>query len=295
MKRLLAVMALCVWGVGVSAAYAAGHYTSGVEGINSSILPPKGFYYKMYNVFYNSTSQRDNNRDKVPGGADVSVFAQAHRPIYNTGFKFLGADYLVDAILTLQYTDLSVGNGAFSDHKFGLGDLYIEPMLLAWHGDRWHALAAAGFYAPTGNYDVDRPASPGMGFWTFMYSAGATVFLDEAKTWSASVLARYEMNTRQRNTDIRNGDLFHFEWGIGKEVLNCPERGSLFIGPAGYCHWQVTKGDNAGKEQVYSIGPEIQYTSKTGKFNVAVRSEWEFKAKNKTQGNVTTVSFVFSF
>lgn len=298
MKRLFVLLVLCFSLAGIHQANAAaGHYVSGVEGIRAGTLPPPGMYWKMYNVFYNASSLRDNKRNKTPGNFDVSVYALANRFIYSSDIEVLGGNLLFDVIIPLNYTDISmrgVGPGSFSDNRFGLGDIFVEPFLIAWHGERYDALAAIGAYLPTGEFDRDRPASAGMGFWTFMFSVGGTYYFDEAKTWSISSVARYEVHTRQEETHITPGNHFHFEWGIGKNFAN-----TFDIGVSGYCHWQVTddsgSGSTSNREQAFSVGPEIGFFIEPLKLHVAVRSQWEFENKNKSQGNVTSINFTYAF
>ena len=300
MKRvLLLAMVLACLLCGEYAHAAAGHYVSGVEGIRVSSVPPpggSGFYWKMYNVFYNAGKMKTNSGGKAPGNFDVSVYALSNRFIYSSDIEILGGNLLWDVIIPVTFTDISykgIGAASFSDNRWGLGDIYIDPVFIGWHGKQWDATAAFGVYLPTGEYDSDRPASPGMGFWTFMFSAGGTLYFDEAKTWSASLLARYEIHTEQRQTDITPGNHFHFEYGIGKNISG------FDIGVAGYCHWQVTDdsgpGTNSNREQAHAIGPEIGYTFDNIGLTVQLRSVWEFENKNKAQGNVTSVNFLYAF
>ena len=153
-----------------------------------------------------------------------------------------------------------MGEILFRQHKFGLGDILLEPAVLHWHGDRWDTVVGAGLYMPTGEFRRNYQANAGKGYWSTLYSLGGTVYFDAEKTWSASLLARYENHiTDQEHTQVRPGDDFHFEWGIGKSFSSGFEAGI-----AGYCQWQLKedKGRNAapGMEKAYAAGPEIGYT-----------------------------------
>lgn len=300
MKRILYLFVFCclVWGGGQAQA-ASGHYTNGGEGIRAASVPPpggSGFYWKMYNMFYTADKMRDNSRNKAPGNFDVSVYAMANRFIYSSDIEFLGGNLLFDVIIPVVYTDISyrgIGAGSFSDNRWGVGDIFIEPLFIGWHGARWDAVAAVGAYLPTGEYDHKKPASPGMGFATVMFTLGGTVYFDEQRTWSASLLSRYQIHTEQDETDITPGNHFSFEWGLGKNI------NGFDIGIAGYSLWQVTKdsGSNSSshKEQAHAIGPEIGYTFTSIGLNVALRSVWEFENKNKSQGNMTSLNFTYAF
>lgn len=73
------------------------HYTSGAEGLKAATLPPEGLYYRLY-VYYQASHMRDNDGNKV-GDFDADVYVMARRFIYNSGFKLLGADLVVDILL----------------------------------------------------------------------------------------------------------------------------------------------------------------------------------------------------
>ena len=179
-------------------------------------------------------------------------------------------------------------------NSWGISDLYVDPILLSWSGDRYDLSAAMGVFMPTGRYDSNNPASVGRGFWTFMPNFGATVHLDKEKTWSASVMAHYEMHTKQKETDKTPGDHFHFEWGVGKRFAKYWQAGA-----AGYCSWQVTEDTGPGasklKSRTFAAGPEINVAIPKYKAQVGIRSLWEFESRNSTQGNITTLTLTLSF
>ncbi len=273
------------------------HYTNGIEGIKAATLPPPGVYYRLYNVFYNAGEMRTVTGRKAPMDFDVSVYAMANRFIYSSDIELLGGNLIMDLIVPLVYTDISAhagGNTLFGDNKFGLGDICVEPFVLGWHGPQWDAAFGVGLFMPTGSYDDDRPASPGKGYWTPMFSLGGTYYFDQAKTWSASLLARYEIHSEQEDTDITYGNDFHFEWGVGKTIFQYFD-----VGLAGYCSWKVT--DNSGRdapsstEEAYAVGPEIAAFFPQWGFGVSLRSLWEFENRNGSQGNITTLTLTKGF
>ena len=298
MKKFFAALVLCLGFMAAERAEAAsGHYVNGVEGIKAASLPPPGVYWRMYNVFYNADTLRTNSGYKSPGTFDLGVFAWVNRVVYSTDIEILGGNLVVDLIVPLTNTDISLrhdGNTIFSDNRFGLGDIAFEPFVLAWHGARYDAAVGVGTYIPTGSFDAERAANPGMGFWTVMFTAGGTLYLDPEKTWSASVLSRYEIHTEQEQTDITPGNHFHFEWGVGKTLWQVVD-----VGLAGYCHWQVTddSGPGAGhdREEAYALGPEVAVAFPEVGMQVSLRSLWEMENKSRPQGNVTTLTLTKAF
>ena len=120
--------------------------------------------------------------------------------------------------------------------------------------------------------------------YTTMFTLGGTYYFDEAKTWSASILGRYEIHhSDYRDTDIEPGDDFHFEWGVGKTLAQVWD-----VGVVGYCQWQVTEDSGSGstsdKDRGYAIGPEVSVFIPPQKLFVSLRSEFEFSTEGDAGG-----------
>jgi hypothetical protein len=303
MRKLVAVI-LCTFGlVGilfgtVFADETICHYVNGVEGIKAATLPPPGLYYRLYNVFYNADELMDPDGDERDMDFEVSVYAMVNRFVWITDKKFLGADFGADFVIPLIYTDIEIKGipTPVDDDQFGLGDIFIEPFVLSWHGPRYDASFGLGAFVPTGEYDKDKPASPGRDMWTGMITLGGTYYFDVAKTWSASILGRYETHGEQDETNVTLGDDFHFEWGIGKTLAKVWD-----VGVTGYCHWQVTDDSDSGlwdksdRDRVYAVGPEVSVFIPPAKLFASLRSQWEFEAQARSEGNVTSLTLTKIF
>ena len=296
-NRLLIGVAILNVFVGIAGAGETGHYVSGVEGIKAASVPGPGFYYKIYNVLYNANTLTDNQGSKLDVDFDVTVFASAHRFIWVTPVKILGADFLMDTTIPLISTDISIGAAGIDDDAFGLGDICVEPFALSWHGRRYDAAFGLAAYLPVGKYDEGDPASPGKDFWTMMITLGATYYMDDDKTWSASILSRYEINSEKDSLDITPGNDFHFEWGIGKTLAKLWD-----VGVAGYCHWQVT--DDSGSDvtweksvhdRVYALGPEISRFFPSLMLGFSLKHLWEFDAQDRSEGYATALNITKAF
>ena len=99
LEELLIIVTILFTLSGTAHTGETGHYASGLEGIKAATLPGPGLYYKMYNLFYNADELKDKNGNKLKVNFDISVFANAHRLIWVSGVKILGADYVVDATI----------------------------------------------------------------------------------------------------------------------------------------------------------------------------------------------------
>lgn len=294
---IIGVAALLLTGMFMGVAMAAGHYVNGVEGIKGASVPPPGFYWKNYDVLYNADTLVDDDGDELKVDFDVTVFAFVNRFIWVTPYQLFGGDFFMDFTIPLIYTDIKIGAFGISDDQFGLGDINVEPVGISWHGQQWDAAFGLSFYAPTGEYKATDPASPGKDYWTGMLTLGGTVYFDAEKTWSASILGRYEIHSERGDDDYKPGYDFHFEWGVGKTLAKVWD-----VGLAGYCQWQITDDSGTGNpaledihDRVYAIGPEVSLFIPKAKLFIDLRSLWEFLGEDTTEGNVTTLTLTKIF
>lgn len=304
MKRAALVFLVCIvlWAGMAVAGPTGNHFTNGGEGIKVATVGPPGFYYRLYNFFYHTDTLNDRGGNKLPANLDVFVFAQAHRPIWVTNIKILGGDWLPNVVIPVVYNDFNAGGT--SDRRVSLGDCVVEPIAIAWHGAQWDAVIGLMAWVPVGHYDPAHPGGAGKGYWTGQFDAGATYYPDKEKSWSLSWLGRYETHAKQRGHDVRYGDDFHFEWGIGKALPSTFDLGPLKgfeAGVVGYAQFQVT--DDRGKDvtwddvhdRVFAVGPEIRFAIPKWKTLVELRTNFEFGAVDRTEGIMGSLNITRAF
>ena len=272
-------------------AQAEGHYVPGVEGMQGPSVPPPGVYYLGYLVNYNIDSLRaPGSSEAIPGRNKGSVTALANRLVWVTNHKFLGADYGIETIIPVMRTSLDFANSKDS----GVGDVYVGPLVLGWHGPQWDAVAAAGMWLDTAS--TREPASPGKGFKSTMLTGGLTYYFDGAKTITGSALARYEFNSRKDN-GIRPGQQLTVEWGLGKSF------GTFSAGLVGYSQWQTTNDNGVGasddKSSVHAVGAEVVYPIPSAGVFLKAAAYKEVSAKGGTnpqpKGSLVRFSLVKAF
>lgn len=274
-------------------ASAAAHYVPGVEGMQAASVPPPGMYYLGYLVNYNIDDlQAPGSSDSLPGSnMSGTVSALANRLVYVTGTKFLGADYGMETIVPVVRKSLNFAG----ESSTGVGDIYLGPLVLGWHGRNWDAVAAAGMWLDTGN--SDSPSKPGNGYKSTMLTGGGTYYFDAAKSWTGSALVRYELNSKNDH-GFELGDQVTMEWGIGKSV------GPVQVGLVGYDQWQSTKDSGTGasnhKSSRHAIGAEVVYPlmKEAGvMLKAAYYDEYYAKAGTnpETKGSTLRFSFVKAF
>jgi hypothetical protein len=199
----------------------------------------------------------------------------------------------VDALLPLQYTDLSVGAAGYSDSTFGIGDVFAETTL-SWHPKQFDFAVGAGFWAPTGDSAVPPTVRAGQGFWTVMFTAGATWYLNTNRSWHVSALNRYEINTENRDTNITPGHAYTLEWGIGHTFKK-----TIDVGLVGYYQQQTTfdSGSGAGSalDRVAAMGPEVGMFYPKQKIGWSLRYLSEFMADSRLQGQTLVFTLTKMF
>jgi len=267
------------------------HYPPGGEGVMAASVPPPGFHYRIYNAWYNSTTIKDDNGDDLDIDFDLDVFCMAHRFVHVTQKKILGADYFYNIIVPLEDKDISI-NGMSDSNSLSLGDVVFEPLGLAWHKPRWDGAIGLAVIAPTGEYDADKPASPGLGYWSGMLTIGGTIMLDEQRSWSVSALTRTLINSEQEDTKVTPGAEFLVEYGIGKEI---PINDKLVIRPgiAGWAYWQIADDSDDGPtsiadeaKEAYALGAEINFFwLPPTLFQMNLRVLREFGVENSVEGS----------
>lgn len=306
MKKVLFLTLVCLSLIGgtistVTAGDTGQHYINGTEGLKCGSLPGPGVYYRMYNLLYKADTMKDKNGDKNPvlDKFDLTAFANAHRFLWVKENEKIGGDLAFSAIIPLVYKEIETipppVDGKFS--TFSMGDPYVD-FVLSWHKTQFDYAVGAGLYFPFGDYDKDDQSTPGEDMWTLMLNFAGTYFFDAQKTWSASILARYETHTEKSDIKVKPGDDFHFEWGVAKTLARIWD-----VGIAGYCNWQVTDDSGSGADsntksdhgKVSAMGPEATVFLPPYKLQISLRTLFEYGAENGPEGNVTTLTFTKIF
>lgn len=272
-------------------AQAGGHYVPGVEGIQAASVPPPGMYYLGYLVNYSIDELRAPGSNTVPLSNTGTVSALANRLVYITNTKFLGADYGMEAIVPVLRKSLNFNAPGISESNSGVGDVYLGPLVLGWHGANWDAVAAAGLWLD--NASSSSPSKPGNGYKSTMLTGGGTYYFDDAKSWSGSALVRFEMNSTDNN-GFKPGKQVSLEWGFGKSL------GPVQVGLVGYDQWQTSDdsgpGANGDHAERHAIGVEVVYPlmKEAGvMLKAAYYDEYSAKGGSNPQAKGSTLRFTF--
>ena len=266
-------------------------------------LPPiPGVYYSNSLMYLNMDANISGNvlRGRVPASVNVHapVFANMNTFMWQTGEKFLGADYGIVGVLpsVVQATPAARIEAArflardASTSAFGLFDVYFSPLALTWRGDQHQVMFNYGLWAPVGG-------ETSLGYWEHQFQLGGSYFFDKEKSWSVSALGTYEINGYNSKRDYTKGNYFTLEWGLVKNVDP-----NVTLGLVGYDTWQVSGDSGAGlrfaydpvRDYAHGIGGEIKVTIPEANFlSVALKHTRDISSHGRLSGSTTTLNFSF--
>lgn len=306
-KSLLGCVALGLLANSVAQAKEGGdQYPNGAETWMAGAAPPAGNYFVNYTGHYGG-KLRDGSGKKVPG-AKVGAWFSAQRLIHITDTKILGGDYGWHIIVPVVHQNLRLGGPSKS--RNALGDITINPFILAWHRENLHWVVGLDINLPTGAYDSkDARRSVGANYWSFEPLVAVTWMNNDG--WEAS--GKFMYNIKTKNKDFRpdpaapkmnykSGQEFHMDYLLGKRF------GQWGVGVSGYYLKQTTDdkingktiGSDLGpwssgrKGQVFSYGPTVSYTTQGG---VMISGQWnhEAKVRNRFGGDKVMLKLVTAF
>jgi hypothetical protein len=295
---VICILTISAWLIpGGASAQFTGHYPMGVEGVKGGTLPPPGLYLRDYNLFYGADELAVAG---LPPGFefDIHAIALAPRLVWISDKKILDGYYGADILIPFGYVEWEqgiAGTPAFAaDDYFGLGDIFVEPVTLSWHEARFDAGVGYGFWIPTGDFDAARPALLWKGFWSHMFTVGATWYPDADKTWSVSLLNRYEFHHEHEDFDITPGQTLTMEWGLSKALTKTFE-----LGLGGYYQQQTTEDSGAGasriKDHVVALGPEVNVFWPGAGLFTSLRYNHEIDARDRPEGHSVTLTLTKGF
>jgi hypothetical protein len=302
---LALILSLC--SVPVTWAGGSGAYPNGAEDFMAGAVPPPGTYLLLYSNYYSADRYKDDHGDNYGAGpladVDISVWANVLRVLHVTKHKILGADWAVQTLIPFVDMDFDFGPGfrAMSDSRSGLGDIIVDPLVLAWHGQNFHWVAGLDIFLPTGKYNADKePINPGNNVWTFEPVFGIS-FLNGPLDLSVKLM--YDFSTENddylnpasgQTVDLTPGQEFHCDYALGYSFA---ERWTA--GLSGYFYQQTTDDEVAGadvpnqKGRVLAVGPTVKFAHKNMSFTL--KSLFETEVKNRPAGNSTWFRFVYAF
>ncbi len=312
-KITISIAACCLIGIiSVNKGFSQlkGDHFLGAAGLDAgSQAPPETFTLLVPFYFYNTSSLKDASGNTSNHSPGLNMFLTAIGGSYVSNFKILGATWGATALFPFAQNTIQ-GNIISSKSSFAYSDTYVAPVQLGWRTKAADFTFDYALYIPTGTYSAGGSNNSGLGMWANEFSAGGTVHLDPKGTIDFSSLFSYEINGDKKNTNIKTGDIFTAEGGLGKTwyTFNGTKIPSSIIkaGIVYYMQFKVTNdeipiGDTPyvfepGEDHIYSLGLESNVLLTKSRMLFGVRWFDELGAINRFQGNTffITIAHVFS-
>ena len=299
LRATACALAVLLIAAGAARAQSSGHYLAGSSGMNSAALSQmKEHSVKtLTGLYYSSKYARDDGSEiNVKGNLDV--FFQTAEYQFLTGGRFLGGNYGFAFNFFLAEADYNVTNPDIQEGPVGVGDPEVAPLILGWESDIVRWMFKYSFFVPLGRYDEDAVDNVGKGHWSHLFSLGGTGYAGMDSTWSGTLIARYEINSKIVDRDLKPGDNMIVEAALGKRLWEM-----LDIGAVGYGVWQVTDISGSGvlpedegeKSSVMAAGPEIVLIVPDKPLAIKWRGYVQFAARNRFRGYESIIELLFSF
>ncbi len=298
-------------------------YPNGAEAFMVGAAPPPGMTMAFYGVYYHADELEDSDGHDSKLLDHVTIMGDVFRFIWISKKQLLGGNYGQHFFLLSVDVDAEfngpVGPKLGRDyHTTTVPYLIYSPFLLTWHlmQGKLHLVAdLSDIYIPLYNVDNDNMASLGTfgrNYWTFEPVFAFTYLPTPA--WELSAKFMYDISTTQEDylpgppvrVDRRPGDEFHVDFNLSYGITK-----ALRLGLSGYYYRQVKDDDyrsihrapaplqpvlralEGEQGQVWALGPGVWY--RKGRFIATLRSQWEFEAKNRPEGENVWLKVYYVF
>ncbi|WP_339502515.1 SphA family protein [Pseudomonas silesiensis] len=262
----------------------------GIENYGMGILPPPGTYGQLFVGNYLADTLRDNSGAKA-ADIDLRVTTLVPRFIWVTEQQVLGGNLGFHALLPLNDMRLNIKNGPH-DHKRGIGDAHLGPVVGFHHSDKFHTAVGVDFVLPTGGeYDKNDLVNLGTNYYT-VQAVYAMTYMDP-HGFNADVRLMYDYNFENQDTHYQSGRELHADYTLGWGLGN-----GWVLGVGGHAYKQVSDDQcsasncaaaamvdaaDGNRGSSFSIGPAVQYASKDG-WLLSAKWQEESGVRNRTDG-----------
>lgn len=267
----------------------------GIEIHGMGVLPPAGFYGQVFAGNYTADSLRDDAGHEL-AEIDLRVTSVVPRFVWVTEQKVFGGDLGFHALLPLL--DMRLNAGPNHDHKRGIGDMHLGPVVGFHPSDKLHVATGVDLVLPTGRYDRDDMLNLGNNYYT-VQSVLAVTYADPAG-FNADMRLMYDYNFENHDTHYQSGQELHLDYTLGWGLNN-----GWVVGVGGHAYTQISddecgffscasaaavKANDGNRGRTLSIGPALQYSSKQG-WMFSAKWQQESGVRNRTEGQAYWLKF----
>ncbi len=257
-----------------------------------------------FNLYYNHYKARKFNISSLGGELpDVEIESTAVVPRIDYLSPLRVAGGRAGIYIAQPWIKQEVSVFGLHDTREGMGDTTISPIVLWDMGKNLTLAAAVEITVPTGEYSTDRLANTSNNFYTYKPLFSFT-WLPTEDT-EVSMKSTYSFNRKNKDTDYRSGQIFHFDYSASYRVTD-----NLRLGLNGYYLKQTTDDKQYGRNvqfagqdvddgvrgQVFAIGPALHFTF-LKYASAEIRWAKEFDVENRPEGEMlwAKISIPFAF
>jgi hypothetical protein len=254
----------------------------GSEGYFAGMLPDKaGLYSVEYLNYYDAGRFVDGNGRSSIQDFRLTAKVFASRLFYMSDIKVAGGRLGMFAIGSIASLRTRSASGIARRTSFG--DLTVGPAL-GWDFGDFHPLLAADVVFPVGDYKTTRALNTGNNYHSVRPIVAFSYLPRNGMEVSAKIT--YTFNGRNSATDLRSGQLFHFDYSASYLATK-----DLRVGINGYFLQQTTDDRQYGqivdgdgfRSRIVAVGPAVNYH--VGKASIDFKVLKEFAARNHAEGS----------
>ena len=274
-----------------------GHKTLGTLGLRAGAQPETGVYVADQLVFYDTDDLFDRNGARVPLALRIDAVADAVG--VSVAYRLPRLATFVNATVSVPLAHVSgqTERAEAGLDRFGLADVYVQPLRLGWRLPHVDLVTGYAFYVPTGRFTPGLRGGVSRAQWSHEFSAGATVAFDRDRTWMLSALASYELNLRKLGIDITRGDTIQIQGGAGKTLFRV-----LDVGLVGYALWQVRDDRGSAlppvlrgaRDRAYGLGVELGVAIPEVRAHLFVRYAHDLAVAARPSGQILIFALRFA-
>jgi len=281
-----------------------GVYPLGLSAINSGVSAAAGLTYNNSFLFYARDEQKGGGGEVLATGQQA-VLLDMNTLLWASSEQIAalgGARFSCAATIPLANNSLSSSTQGAISGGGGLGDVYLQPLILGWQRDRVDVRGIVGVLAPTGKFNAGATDNVGNGYWTPVIASGQTFYLSADRTTTLSLFEMYEFHTTQSGTQIRPGETFDLDYSLLKAFPFYAES-RLQVGVVGYGAWQttaktgpgITAAEEAQRYRVNAIGVGMNLALPARKVTLSLKYFDEFSNQWTYQGYSLQISAAVVF
>ena len=281
-----------------------GVYPLGLSAINSGVSAAAGLTYNNSFLFYARDEQKGGGGEVLATGQQA-VLLDMNTLLWASSEQIAalgGARFSCAATIPLANNSLSSSTQGAISGGGGLGDVYLQPLILGWQRDRVDVRGIVGVLAPTGKFNAGATDNVGNGYWTPVIASGQTFYLSADRTTTLSLFEMYEFHTTQSGTQIRPGETFDLDYSLLKAFPFYAES-RLQVGVVGYGAWQttaktgpgITAAEKAQRYRVNAIGVGMNLALPARKVTLSLKYFDEFSNQWTYQGYSLQISAAVVF